>query len=832
MINYNNAYYPLNTIAYTVDGNRVGTAIIDIWGLYNPDNPDNAFRRGNPLDDSIYIWSIGTGATAGTNACISIDVSSTLSVEMKTDNTSNPAKVAVCAYNYGFDGQAGNNDRGFRVDPKTRLAYDITDTVSDYGGWQKSCLLCDINPLKWCVYPQIYIYTFPAGTGTFKTLDNMVAYINDNPENRKVSIIRPHLYRGDETRTADPKMWDDNGSQISEYPSVALLKDRPICDNLASSVGNYIRGHNSGNPDDVHDEYDISKVYNPFNQAMTSFWFRNSSARIETNERQMDIGYALQISKTNIISGYANVPNNGKCTAIWAHINTNIHDFSDVTYQWRNIIYDTVSQRELNAGFDVSTLTSGALRFAAVLEILDKKNYATKGEAYKAAVLHELAYWGFWIAETEAKAQTDPLGTTTTGAGIYLPEKIGGVTTGYYFTGDAIKDVPYAGATDTSPFEYKPEETNSDTGDLSTQLHSDSLAGSAQWYALTPLDMYFISQWLNTTYKPDTSVLSEDFKGVNPSDYIISVKYYPFDVPAGSATPLSIGGVPVEVNNVGISPYLHNRAYGEGSNSYYDLGSFALRPPYIYGDFRDEYTKMVLYIPWCGFVNLDSKLFMQSPDGAYHSIKCALSIDYATGAALGMVYRDNRLIETVNGTVGVDIPLSAVANGTYQNAIKSTEIALKNAKSQQISSALSMGAALVGGIASAATGNVVGVGASITAFAGSALKNEQINNTIENLKYQLTHTAPSVGDISSASPFNGALSEQTAKLLIFRAAMLPEYDAQKYARTTGHACCKQGILSEISRGYTECAGADLSGISATASEKNMIFDALKGGVII
>lgn len=827
-LNYYRPAYIKDFIRQTTDlindTNKIGDLCGSIWGYYNPFDAANAPIRNEPLDESIYLWKINPTASAACNACLSIAPESTLNAEVKINQNNAPVPLAMCFYSLT------DNDGGLRKDAKIRLAYNETTWDGwngKYGGWQNSELFYNINPLKYCLLPTISVFDYSTnGVNTTRTLENMAAHIDANPTKRRVCLIRSNLYCGDTTPRTISGMYTPAGTVGGL--DVGILSDRPLCDNLAATVGAWIRDGEG------HENYDITRVYNPFNQCITQLWYDDVNQYQTDVSRQMDIGYYRSATRQTYTDGRYNVPNShGKCTAEFCHISYERHDFDDVSYQWRHCVYFGAIGSEIQNGFPIGNYGQNEnIKTMSVLEILDSKDAPTYGAACKRAVLHELAYYGFWIAETATKAANDVLGTETTGDGIYLPEKIGGVTTGNYFTGDDIKNVPYAGATDTSPFAYRPEETNSDTGDLSTQLHSDSLAGSAQWYALTPLDMYFISQWLNTTYKPDTSVLSEDFKGVNPSDYIISVKYYPFDVPTGNTSPLSIGGVPVEVNNVGISPHLHDRAYGEGSNSYYDLGSFVLQPPYIYGDFRDEYTKMILYIPWCGFVNLDSKLFMQSPDGTYHSIKCALSIDFATGAALGMIYRDNRLIECVNGTVGVDIPLSAVANGTYQNAIKSTEIALKNAKSQQISSALSMGAALVGGIASAATGNIVGVGASVTAFAGSALKNEQINNTIENLKYQLSHTAPAVGDVSSASPFNGALSEQTAKLLIFRAAMLPDYDAAKYARTTGHACCKQGILSEISRGYTECAGADLSGINATTTEKNMIFESLKGGVII
>ena len=816
MLDYNVNYYPLTTIPYTVNSDDVGTGIIDIWGIYNDSDPGNAFRRGNPLDDSIYIWSIGGGSSASTNTCISVAVDNIYSPEVKTDGETTPAKFAVCAYNYGYDGQSGNNDRGFRVDPAVRLAYDETFTGADYGGWQKSCLLCDINPLDWCIYPQIYVYTFPAGTGAFRTLDNLVSYMNSNPT-RRVSIIRSHVFRGDGARTSAADIWDDAGSQISAYPSCDILKHRPLCDNLANTIGKYIKGYGSGGT--VHDDYDVTKVYNPFNQALTTMFYR-SGGRLETNERQLDIGFGIQFSKSTIASGYTSVPNNnGKCSAFFAHYNENEQIFDDVSYKWRLVLYDTDTQREIPPGFDVSRLSSSPLRFASLLEITDQKDYATYGEAVKAAVLHELAYWGFWIAETQALAESDPLGSTSTGAGIYLPEKIGGVTTGNYFTGADIKNVPYCDNTDCSEFEYKGfNPADGESGDFHSLTNSGEIGCGVSYYALNKTQVNALCTWLNTTYLPtDEDTFIQDFKGENPGDYISTMMFYPFEIPdlgTGSDIEMVIGKL------------------GSGVNGYplkYEYGNYIEFTPYTfprYGDFRDTLMKITIDVPFCGTRELDPRLW------AGRTLNLRMAIDYPTGVCTCYFYRDGYIMDSISGTIGVPLPLSAVANGSYQVAITNLLASHKAAYRNTVMSSLGAAGGVGTMIAGAASGNIkFALGGALSTITGVSGMDANADK-MDNIDYNIEHTAPAVSEVQGGSPFINCGQDFRAKVFICTPKFLPGYNAAVYAKTTGHATAKQGELSKISKGFTRCASADLSGIKATSTERQMIYELMQGGVIV
>lgn len=805
-------------------GEYLGPPISELMteGVYWDYNGNQSESYGEPLDETIALWHIPKNCSFGCNAVFYAEQGNTLKTHYEVNVHPTAVPLAMCAVDT-HGGAYGN----FTTNPRARWAYDVSEMCN--GAY--SAMIYDYTYNMMCLQVNAVMYNVanPSAAPAGRELSQVAEYIDTDPNNRFVQFIRPYIYRGASTpryRTEDGIPPQGTRTTYTGTPLIDTLSDRPI-PSTETNLKDYIK--------DGHDERRDDVVYNPFSQRLGTTFFATQSDATDITS-QLEIGLNRYLTVAQVKNGIGTIPDTAnKITAQFYRCNYDVKDFADVKYQWQNVVYHINTGVEIQDGFDLNLLpNTNAFRFMTRLRILDAKGN-TIGKATELAIKHEVAYMGMFFVDSVDRATNSELGTGD-GVGVYLPLFSGGVTTGEYVTGTDIQNYDYAtaGSIADDTFKYRPEESDSDSGDLTTHLHSGHLSGSTRYYGTSSLYMSVVTQWLNTAYKPTQEALTEDFKGTNPADYIVSLKYYPFDVPVdiSQAEDLSIGGVPVTVNGFTPRMQILPIEYGKTANSYYNLGKFEMQPPYVYGDFRDTYLKILLYIPWCGFVTLDSSLFAQSPNGAYHTISAGISIDFTTGSALGMIYRDGLLVDTVNGTVGIDIPLSAVANGSYQNAIKQTEIALKNAKMQQFTSYLSTAGAAVGTVVSAATGNVMGAIAGAGAMMSGVASIEQTNNTIENLQYQLSHTAPAIGDISSASPFNAALSEQTARIFIFKPAMLPGADISAYARTTGHACCKQGILSEVSRGYTECASADLSGIGCTATEKSMIFSALQKGVIV
>ena len=780
----------------------------------------NKFNYGKELDDSVALWSIPASASFN-HATFCVKNSATLNYQCVTnDNVGNVPLAMQYADISSFY-------KGFSTNPVNRLAYDY----SSAGGYYNSALIADIRYTAVCDTAGINIYNRSSdSTSGAPSLSTVAAWIDADSANRDITGLRVTLFAGTEYPRIDQSV-KTNTTGIPEIdgrtiapinvgvPFIDTLSPLPIPDN-APVIRSRIK--------DSHDDWTDDKIYAPFGFQYGRAWYDTETQDVDNLHR---IGMYRSYTVNNVINGQGSPANE---RGIFCRCNFTEKVFSDVCYKWEMCCYYPTQNKFLDNGFDLTTLSgSDNLRFYTRLVITDAKG-VSKGTATYRAILHELAYIGLYFTKTGALAR-DTNFLTDSLTDVFCPVFANGCTTGEYKTGNEIKTLPNwnSNSVGDEVFQNIPGASDSDSGDLNTHLHSGKLSGSSRYYGTSALYMSIVTQWLNTVYKPDETQLTEDFKGVNPSDYIVSLRYYPFDVPIDNrqSEELSIGGIPVTVNNFTPMMPVLPIEYGEGSNSYYDLGSFTLQPPFIYGDFRDTYIKLLLYIPWCGYTTLDPALFCQSPDGTYHTIRAALSIDFTTGNVLGLIYRDNRLIDTVNGTVGVDIPLSAAANGSYQNAIKQTEIALKNARAQQLTAYLSAAGSVVGGVASIAAGNVTGAVASAAALVGTATKVQQVNNNIEGLQYQLTHTAPSVGDVSSASPFNSALSEQAARIFIFKPVMLTDADVSTYGKTTGFACCRAGKLSTFS-GFTVCADVDLSGFNAPAHHKLLIKQALQKGVYL
>lgn len=358
-----------------------------------------------------------------------------------------------------------------------------------------------------------------------------------------------------------------------------------------------------------------------------------------------------------------------------------------------------------------------------------------------------------------------------------------------------------------------------DKGDFNTILRSGRITGGTMYYVFDSSTLSNMINWLNTVYDPATvDQLTIDFRGVNPCEYITTVKYYPFSVPA--ITPgraVTIGGIATGFNG-GELPYEYGNDY-----SLFDMGSYNL--PFYYGDFRDYLTKVVLYIPYCGSAELDAKMYLG------HTINIKMSVDFVTGNCTGYIFRDNLLIDSINGNCGIDVPITAFAQGNYQNAIAAQLQTLRQAENNQLLSGLGLVGGLIGTAASAATGNMIGAAGGLGAIAGGAIGLINASENIDNIQYNIDHTAPTLSTVSAAAPFNAALTETSARLWIIRPQTDIDFNADIYRDTVGYASAIPGKIGDFT-GYVECTNPDLSGITATDAELAMIKTALQQGVYV
>lgn len=435
-------------------------------------------------------------------------------------------------------------------------------------------------------------------------------------------------------------------------------------------------------------------------------------------------------------------------------------------------------------------------------------------------ILKQVALLGFWFTSDSTNINTRVTGTGCTDVNTYLPEIKDGITTGRYWSGTAAaqQDAAAWGDDWREKVNYQPgggSKDENDFGNLNTVLHRGSIAAGCKWYGLTENQLNALVTWMNSGYQPASNdQFINDFKGVNPAEYITTITYLPFyPIPSGTDELINIGPLSTAVSGRKI-------AYEYGVTV--DLGSYTLDR--YFDDFRDfkPYTAISLYIPFCGTVELDAANYYN------RTINVKLMIDMSTGSCTGLVFANDLLIDTISGQCGVKIPLAAFNMGDYQNAIINAQYQLKQAERQKDTALIGIYAGAI--IAGATASSGVGLLAGAAGIAYGKYKYDAAVDKINNIEYNIEHMQPKQTNISTGSPTNSLGMEYDARLIITRPTTL-DTDINIYGHTVGYMTNKQGILSDFS-GFTQCSNVDLSGIPMTSSELSAIHEALKSGVYL
>lgn len=454
------------------------------------------------------------------------------------------------------------------------------------------------------------------------------------------------------------------------------------------------------------------------------------------------------------------------------------------------------------------------------------EDFETQQEV-KEYILTQLAYLGCYFIESDEPATSDyPLKNN---ANVYLPEITGGeraITTGNYAKGTAQSqwdnsnwsDDPWQHTPDPSDEDYDPNKY-SDKTDWNNPTVTGFTAFSKE-YKLTHLGvMDLCGQFYASLGQIVDGQTAEDyynrtFLTNNPTDVIVSLRYYDIDLETALPTtgdttvPVTLGAYTTNVNGWRTDAVVKR----------FTLGSCTYHPHF--GDFRDfePYSYAELVIPYCGSLQISPSEFMG------HKLQVDLVIDFGTGQCTAYVYRDNLVIDSLPGQIGVDVPVSAVASADLQRDLYNNAAQLRSAK-------ISGQQALIGGVfstvANIATGNIAGA---VSSGLQTILGQEQSKNNIDVAQYNLEHTQVHYKQVGAATPGQSVLQERNARLIIYRPVM-GTYDPATYGHTTGFACLDHSKLSNYN-GFVQCANIVTDGIAATEQEKQLIIQALQSGVYV
>lgn len=242
---------------------------------------------------------------------------------------------------------------------------------------------------------------------------------------------------------------------------------------------------------------------------------------------------------------------------------------------------------------------------------------------------------------------------------------------------------------------------------------------------------------------------------------------------------------------------------------------------------REPYTIAELYIPFCG------TLPISVADYIGHTITVKMAIDYRTGSCTAYVFKDSTPLQSANGQIGIDIPVTGVNTATVDSQLLQANLRLKESQRQQFQASTAFFTT-----PASIAGSLLGGKFGLTQAAGSLGGLTSMGSNFETswdrreaASYELHHIQTPYKSISAGSPLCSAMGEHCCRLTIYRPILMRGYDPVKYGHTVGFAVLLTDTLSKHN-GYCVTASCDLSGVTCTAEERSMIDSALKGGVYL
>lgn len=451
---------------------------------------------------------------------------------------------------------------------------------------------------------------------------------------------------------------------------------------------------------------------------------------------------------------------------------------------------------------------------------------------------HTIASLGCYVADDVTAAQKAPTGYYTGNNNhMYLGHMdANGITDGIMLQGgeipssvqagidDIIAGTPYTPIKPTPPTPSDTDPTNPPvpSGKAEPKITGDNVNGyqnrefhasSNSYYYLTDAELKnFIDILWGQPASFYEAIQIAGKQTASIFDYITSLRLYPFDINVlftqHSLSPIFMGtGATLlltdstEAQLQKLTDYIHYTTLCT-----FDLSEFTgWRHNFL--DYS-PYTKVSLYLPYAGTMDLDCQMISAFSDIASCTITVDFAIDLQSGVLTYYVLADSSyLLATQNVKVGIDIPLNG--NDSLQQSINMVRNTYSNA------TRLLAGAS---GIAvNTMSGNIAGVASeALTAPIGIA---EMALNTSLASRQIPVNTMPTSGSISSM------IAGQDPFITIYRQKIA---NPANYGHAIGYKTESTHTISDLS-GWTICRNPDLSGISATEGEKRLIADILTTG---
>lgn len=262
------------------------------------------------------------------------------------------------------------------------------------------------------------------------------------------------------------------------------------------------------------------------------------------------------------------------------------------------------------------------------------------------------------------------------------------------------------------------------------------------------------------------------------------------------------GGSPISINKITGNPSM-------------DLGEYEIKPKF--NDFRDyaPYTKIEMFIPYCGWVALPSHVM--SSEEKPKIITGTLLCDIIAGTCKAVIKCNDTVVAEASGFTAVDVPFTGENVGMKMAGIASAITSYGNSAAKTVGNIASGGMSGGAGAGASAAGGLVGLLGSYT----------QLHSAF-NANY--TEICGKTGDGCNVAGLNKVyIKIQRPKTGGYEA---PDFVPEDYGHATGFIAMKKKQISEC-EGLIICANPDTSGIGgATDRERQMIKNLLEGGIIV
>lgn len=449
--------------------------------------------------------------------------------------------------------------------------------------------------------------------------------------------------------------------------------------------------------------------------------------------------------------------------------------------------------------------------------VADARKYSA--DDFREAVRSSLACFGMFFTDDIEVASSGKLDDPA----MHLGTLKNGIGYGDYTSGADNRDQPQWAWTSMSENDYDPSkpipaDPNTYNGSMGTG-YVTSFATATTRYNIRTNDFITLTDKLwdaMALASPDnaTNYSIDTFLTSNPIDSIVNLKWFPIKetMSIGKAIKVKLGKYDTGIN-----------AYAAQISILKDCGNIVIYPVSGHGvaNWIDKLTKITLYLPFCGSLNLDPETYMG------RSVNVEYAIDLITGSCSAYVsyIADNgqRVITDIaSGTCGIDCPVTGIQHATLDSQLYN---ATEQLKAMRVNNGIN-GLTSMLGLSDVTKKGINGISDALKT--GGTIYNALQSESVA--EYNLHHTQTPVKMIGTSSAMTGAMCD-LRPTIIFERPVIPPIDDNAYAHVCGYACCEPTTIGNLS-GYAEFASADLSGFEATAEEKNMILNALMGGVYL